>query len=396
MVQLSAEQLLQIAFTLSAAAVAVIAGVFLLVLRATHLRRGLGWFCGWAFTALTFALLAAAHSEPRLEMWCGFAATCAAIIGGSCGVIGACDFRNLPRVSPFAVAVLVLSAAASLYIQWTSNFLGDLTAVEIPLMASVVLQAAVLLPMARTTRMSGVQTACAALIVLSVMLARTVVCWAILNAQGKQLTELYWSFEMIGGVILSFVLAIGELIALIDEIRVELERSNDALNEALQGLEVAAKLDPLTGLYNRYAFYTLINEFMERGNVTGSIAIIDLNGLKRINDTFGHHAGDRALLNLAMRLQEAVRQTDYVFRWGGDEFVLLLFGMPPDAARERVAHFPPPAPLEFDDRQPVQLTLSWGVAPLEADVDAALRAADEQLYAQKRLFTRAAGKLSNT
>jgi diguanylate cyclase (GGDEF)-like protein len=186
----------------------------------------------------------------------------------------------------------------------------------------------------------------------------------------------------------------GELIALLDEIRVELQQANDSLNEALEGLEAAAKLDPLTGLYNRYAFYTLMSDYTQKRK-SGSIAIVDLNDLKRINDTYGHHAGDRALLNVAARLQEVVRQADYVFRWGGDEFVLLLFGMPPEAARERMAHCPPPAPLEVPRTQPVALTVSWGVARLQPDVDAALREADAQLYMQKRLLSSAAGRVSS-
>lgn len=121
---------------------------------------------------------------------------------------------------------------------------------------------------------------------------------------------------------------------------------------------------------------------------------LDLNGLKHINDTFGHHAGDRALLNTAMRMQEVVRQSDYVFRWGGDEFVLLLFGMTPEHARERMTHMHPPAALELGDNVRVPLTVSWGVAPLQPDVDAALRDADARLYEQKRLFSRASERLS--
>lgn len=396
MIQLSAEHLLQIAFTVGSAAVGVIAGVFLLVLRATNRRRGLGWFWGWAFLAASFGLLAAAQTMPRFESWFALAATCAAIVSGSAGVAGAFNFRSGERTAPWAIAALAIAAAAALYVQWSSDMLGDIVAVELPFAASVLIQAVVMFPLARAARMSGLQMACGAQIVLGLMMTRTIACAAILAFGHKRLTEVYWSFEMIGGLILCFVLAMGELIALLDEIRVELERANDALSQALEGLEVAAKLDPLTGLYNRYAFYALMNDHREREGTGGSIAIIDLNGLKRINDTFGHHAGDRALLNLAMRLQEVVRQSDYVFRWGGDEFVVLLFGMAPDAARERMAHFPPPAPLEIPDHEPVPLTVSWGVAPLQQDVDAALREADAHLYAQKRLFTKVAGKLSET
>lgn len=394
MIQLGSGQLLQIALTVSCAAVAIVAGVFLLVLHATRRRRGLGWFWGWTFLSLTFGLLALAQQAPRFEVWLAFAATCTAIVCGSTAVGGAYSFRS-ERIRPWALAVLAIAAAAALITQWRADLLDDMVAVAIPLATSVVLQAIVLFPMARSARMSGLQTACTVEIILGLMLARTLVASAILATRGQDLTPLYWTIDVIGGMILSFVLAMGELIAMLDEVRVELEGANEALNQALEGLEVAAKLDPLTGLYNRYAFYMLIGEFSERGKLGGSIAIIDLNGLKRINDTFGHHAGDRALLSTAMRLQEIVRQSDYVFRWGGDEFVLLLFGMSPDAARERMTHMAPPAALDLPDHDPVPLAVSWGIAPLEADVDAALRDADAQLYAQKRLFTHAAGRLPN-
>lgn len=392
MTQFGPEQLLQLAFAVSAFAVAIIAGVFLLVLHATRRRCGMGWFWGWTFLSLTLGLLAAAQVEPRFENWLALAATCTAIASTVTGVAGAFSFHR-ERISTWAFAVVAVASAAALFFQWRADLLGDLAAVEIPIAASAFVQAVVMFPMARTARMSGLQMACAVQILLTIMMSRTLLAAAILALNGKQLTELYWCFELTGGLILAFVLAMGELVALLDEIRVEMETANDALNQALGGLEVAAKLDPLTGLYNRYAFYTLMSEVAEKGELRGTIAIIDLNDLKCINDSYGHHAGDRALLNVAMRLQQVVRQSDYVFRWGGDEFVVVLFGMALDAARERLTHFPPPAPLEFPEQQPVPLTVSWGVAPLQRDVDAALHDADEQLYAQKRLLTRAAARV---
>lgn len=392
MVQLTSEQLLQIAFTVTAVAIAVVAAVFLLVLHATRRGRGRGWFWGWTFLAITFGLMSAAQQLPQLETVLGFLATCTAIAAGTAGVIGAYNFRSR-GMAPWAIALMAAVAIGALVTQWRSDLLGDLIALELPFAASATVQAIVLFPIARTARMSGLQTACGVAIVLAAVMSRTLISAAVLATRGQELTEIYWTVELIGGVILCFVLAMGELIAMLDEVRVELEDTNQALNQALEGLEVAAKLDPLTGLYNRYAFYTLIGEFAERGKIGGSIAIIDLNGLKRINDTFGHHAGDRALLNVALRLQEVVRQSDYVFRWGGDEFVLLLFGMPPDSARERLTHMAPPAALDLPEHDPMPLSVSWGIAPLEPDVDASLRDADSQLYAQKRLFTRAAGRL---
>jgi diguanylate cyclase (GGDEF)-like protein len=394
-IQLTPEQLLQIALAVGSAALAIVAGVFLLVLHATRRRRGVGWFWGWTCLAVTFGLLALAQEQPEHEMSFALAATCSAVLCGLGGIVGAFSVRR-GRTPAWAMGAIASAAVAALLVQWRVDLLSDMVAAEIPLFVSVVIQAIALLPMARSARMSGLQTACGVAAMLSLLMGRTLVASGVLALRGQELTPLYWTFEIIGGIILAFLLAMGEIIALLDEVRVELEHANAALNQAMEGLEVAAKLDPLTGLYNRYAFYTIVNEFAERGKFGGSIAIIDLNGLKRINDTFGHHAGDRALLNTAICLQQVVRQADYVFRWGGDEFVLLLFGMPPECARDRLTHMRPPAALEMPDHEAVPLNVSWGVAPLGPDADAALRDADAQLYAQKRLFSDAAERLPNT
>lgn len=395
-IELGAEQMLQLTFAVDAAAIAAVAGVFLLVLHATRRKRGVGWFWGWTFLAVTFAALSAALQSARLEPWFSFFATCSAIACAWTSIAGAYSFRNEPRIRLWAIVLLVLSSICALLVQAGGDVTRDIVACEIPLAVSVLVQATVLFPMARASGMSGLQTACTVEIVLTAMLGRTLLSAAILSTRAQQLTAAYWMMEIIGGSILCFILAMGELIAILDEVRIELEHANEALNRALAGLEVAAKLDSLTGLYNRYAFYALTQELLEQRKLIGSIAIVDLNGLKRINDTFGHQAGDHALLNTAVRLQQVVRQSDYVFRWGGDEFVLLLFGMAPDAARERLTHMEPPAPLELPQHEPVPLAVSWGVASLGSDLDAALHDADAHLYAQKRLFSRVAPRMSTS
>lgn len=92
-------------------------------------------------------------------------------------------------------------------------------------------------------------------------------------------------------------------------------------------LEQQARTDGLTGLLNRHAFHDVARGACARAGRFGtplSLVMIDVQQFKRINDDFGHAAGDAVLCGLARALQEAVRAQDHVFRLGGDEFALLL------------------------------------------------------------------------
>ena len=85
--------------------------------------------------------------------------------------------------------------------------------------------------------------------------------------------------------------------------------------------------DPLTGLYNRRCFYDRIDyeiEKMKRTKLPLSLAIIDIDNFKTINDTYGHLEGDNVLVELAGILKSQSRSDDTVVRWGGEEFVLIL------------------------------------------------------------------------
>ena len=85
--------------------------------------------------------------------------------------------------------------------------------------------------------------------------------------------------------------------------------------------------DPLTHLYNRQKFDEELDRELRRAQRSGaplSLAILDIDNFKQINDRFGHHYGDLVLVELARRLKKIVRVTDVLARWGGEEFVLLL------------------------------------------------------------------------
>ena len=100
-----------------------------------------------------------------------------------------------------------------------------------------------------------------------------------------------------------------------------------------------ATLDPLTDTHNRF-FLDEIRPQLESSETGGSIVLIDVDGLKRINDTEGHEEGDRAIWTVANAIKKLVRGNDHVIRWGGDEFLVVLPGMDEDLARRRFYMLP--------------------------------------------------------
>ena len=100
-----------------------------------------------------------------------------------------------------------------------------------------------------------------------------------------------------------------------------------------------AQLDPLTDTHNRF-FLDEIRPQLESSDTGGSIVLIDVDGLKRINDTEGHEEGDRAIWTVANAIKKLVRGNDHVIRWGGDEFLVVLPGMDEDLARRRFYMLP--------------------------------------------------------
>jgi two-component system, cell cycle response regulator len=94
-----------------------------------------------------------------------------------------------------------------------------------------------------------------------------------------------------------------------------------------QHLEYQTQIDSLTGLFNRRAFEKKIGEEFERSKRYGhplSVVILDIDNFKKINDTYGHHGGDAALVKISEILRERSRRSDFPSRFGGEEFVLVL------------------------------------------------------------------------
>ena len=157
-------------------------------------------------------------------------------------------------------------------------------------------------------------------------------------------------------------------------------------------LDLAAR-DRLTRLYNRGQFDLVLAQEVQRALRSGhllSVALLDLDHFKRINDTLGHAAGDRVLMEIASRLAADTRSTDLVARYGGEEFVVLFPEIGRDAAAVRVEALRAQiaaVPLCLTDDQEIIITCSAGIAEFPADgADSVtlLATADRRLLAAKR------------
>lgn len=150
-------------------------------------------------------------------------------------------------------------------------------------------------------------------------------------------------------------------------------------------------VDPLTGLYNRrHLDSNLEREFMraKRYDSDLSLAVIDIDFFKKINDTYGHICGDYVLKEAAYLILESFRKTDLVFRYGGEEFVVLLTETSLESAQiplERLRKSIENYPFKFKDEN-LKITVSIGAAGVSEDINSGselLDLADKSLYTAK-------------
>ena len=180
--------------------------------------------------------------------------------------------------------------------------------------------------------------------------------------------------------------AIMRLMEEVDSLRRELEQSR----QRIAYLEQLADQDALAPVANRRAFVrelSRIMAFSERYNSPSSLVYFDVNGLKPINDTHGHPAGDAALMRVADVLVENVRESDVVGRLGGDEFAVILSqadeATAAEKARDLVARIEE-HPLNWNNLD-IPIGVAYGTYTFRGGDSAhdALAAADRAMYEQK-------------
>jgi diguanylate cyclase (GGDEF)-like protein len=203
----------------------------------------------------------------------------------------------------------------------------------------------------------------------------------------------YLHFSALYDALIEMLLGFGMVVLGTDSVRRELEtkntelaESNRKLAEASERLAVAARTDPLTGLLNRRALDAML---AERAGLpfVGSVAVIDLNDLKQLNDMNGHAAGDAAIQLVARALRMQFRITDPIFRTGGDEFLVILENGRSSDIVGRLEGVDlalrglrlPGVPT------PMDVVVAWGMADFESfgELPEALARADAAMYGCK-------------
>ncbi len=175
------------------------------------------------------------------------------------------------------------------------------------------------------------------------------------------------------------------------EQRLLLENEINKRNAAEEELRRLAITDSLTGLHNRRHFLELADKEIMRSRRTTkafSIIMFDIDHFKRINDTYGHQAGDQVLKTIALVCQEKLRQTDVIARYGGDEFFILLPEVDSSDANHvanEIRTLVAGQEIIFEN-QSITVTISMGVAALSMEIeplDQILARADKALYRAK-------------
>jgi diguanylate cyclase (GGDEF)-like protein len=300
-----------------------------------------------------------------------------------------------PRPSQLAAAALVFSVV----LPWACAF----SFLRMFAVQSAVLAAGFGLALARAPVPSGenggagLRTVRASLVALFALFVHYVPIFG-MSASGRMSLPMdYLKLTSVAHLILEFALGYGGAMAVMELRNRRLLSHNHDLHRDGERLRKLSETDPLTGTLNRRALATILAERAVAGHDGGgSVALLDVDDMKRINAHGGHSLGDAALRALAICTAVLARDQDLVVRWGGDEFLLLAFGVQPDALQRMLE----PLPAQLRSRRtlsgapPGWLGASFGVAGFDAydGIDAAVVEADAQMFAQKQRRKLATGE----
>jgi len=216
---------------------------------------------------------------------------------------------------------------------------------------------------------------------------RFVVGWAYLRFKTPARMPELFQYANFAAMFLEIMIAVGIIILLFEASQARLASEMRRLQDREQQFKEMGVRDPLTGLYNRHHFKDVIRRELANVRRYGSslsVLLVDVDRFKEINDLKGHGVGDDVLKFVANYLTACLRESDFVFRWGGDEFLILLPQCDEASAAVKGEGLARRLPL-IPGMEPVRPTLSvgWATHREESEFPQTLSQADARMYKMK-------------
>lgn len=206
------------------------------------------------------------------------------------------------------------------------------------------------------------------------------------TSTGFSLPEVLGRYNSFIDLMLQMLLAYGMVLILMEDAKREIDSAHAELAIAHRELMSESLKDALTGVLNRRAYQLGTGLDHARASF-GAMVVLDLDDLKQVNDRYGHAAGDELLRHFAGVLRSAMRPTDKLYRWGGDEFLMVMPRAQAAAVKQRILSLlrdAPPFVLGDDQRFSVKASVGAADYTDGSDMEAALRTADDEMYDLKR------------
>ncbi len=341
------------------------------------------WVSGWTLTALS--LLLAAHrftGEPAGNSAYGISQFLG-ILAALAFVLGADAYRTRLRIRRgyglILLPLLIWFALAPIPLETPAAFApGHL------LIAGAMAAAGIAhLSLLRQTRLLG-----AIVVGIAFLAIAGTNVWLIMGTEHVVNEAL--NRAMVVNLALDLVAALGMQLMTFEDMTYELRVANKELESVQSELRLMGTTDALTGCRNRRFFDDVIGREIRRHRryrIPLSLVFVDVDRFKAINDTLGHEAGDRVLQRVALFLTHNFREADYVFRWGGDEF-LILMSCREEEARRKAEDLQGAFAASADvTGLPPGVGLSIGCVEVPSkvtDIMALVKVADERMYGNKK------------
>ena len=304
--------------------------------------------------------------------------------------IGGCRFlATSVTMTRRCYSLLIPAAIVAGVLPFLSSDFNNLFMVQATIMAALFAASfIVLFPAIKREKSSpGLRVMAAALILLSLDFLHDVPVFGARNGLwGLTVPAAYLHYTSIFDLILEIILGFGTMMVLLEGVRREVEAANRRLTKTHDKLELMASMDPLTEALNRHAFHSLLSrdQASDGSGTDGCVGVIDIDNLKPINDRFGHGVGDKAIRAVARAIRSLIRADDMVFRWGGDEFLVLMFKLREEEASRRMSSLN--EILQQNSEQwtgsPATISVSAGVCGFDSlkDLADAIERADQAMY----------------